>query len=117
MKQPILWCAILTLLGGCATGAPTAESKDRADCRAYSRPLEHSGRMKDACMISRGYAVIYNTVAGWVEVRSKAQPRQAPEVIATDLKGCNDSIGAGYVGRLQFAKCMDPRGYLVTGKD
>jgi len=116
MTRSMLWWAMPIVLGACAT-APTAESKDRAECHAYSRPFEHSGRMQDACMINRGYAVIYSTTAGWVEVRSKAEPRQTPEAIATDLKGCNDSIGAGYVGRLQFAKCMDPKGYLVTSKD
>jgi hypothetical protein len=116
MKRCVL-LGILALLDGCATGAPTAESTDRAECENYARPFEHSGRMKDACMISRGYSVIYSTNAGWVEVRSKALPRQAPEAIAKDLKGCNDETGMGYVGRQQFVKCMDPRGYAVTTKD
>ncbi len=116
MTRSTLWLAIPIVLGACAT-TPTAESKDRGECRAYSRPFEHQGRMKDACMINRGYAVTYSTTAGWVEVRSKAEPRQAPETVATDLKACNDSIGSGYVGRQQFVKCMDPKGYLVTTRD
>jgi hypothetical protein len=62
MKRSVL-LAILALLGGCATGAPTAESTDRAEGTNYARPFEHSGRMKDACMISRGYSVIYSTNA------------------------------------------------------
>ena len=116
MKKPSRSAAAVLagLLGGCATGAPSAESTDRAECKAYSRPLEHSGRMKDACMIAKGYTTVYDTVAGWVEVHSTAQPRQAAEVVATDLKGCNDATSAlGYEGRDQFAKCMDRRGYAV----
>lgn len=102
------------LIAGCAAAAPTAESQDRAECRTYSRQFEHSERMKDACLISRGYSQIYDTVAGWVEVQSKVQPRQMPEVVGTDLKGCNDATsGLGYEGRAQFAKCMEQRGYAV----
>jgi hypothetical protein len=39
------------------------------------------------------------------------------EVIARDLKACNDESGMGYAGRLQFRRCMDPRGYAVTSRD
>jgi hypothetical protein len=107
------------LLGGCAagTGARTAESVDRTQCKEYARPFEHSGRMKDACLISRGYAVIYSTNGGGVEVRSKVEPRPSAEVVARDLKACNDQAGMGYAGRLQFAKCMDPLGYAVRSGD
>lgn len=44
--------------------------------------------MKDACLIGKGYTMVYDTVAGWVEVRSKVQPQQPTEGIVTDLKGC-----------------------------
>jgi hypothetical protein len=37
--------------------------------------------MKDACMISRGYVVVYDTTAGWVQVSSKAEPKQPPEAV------------------------------------
>jgi hypothetical protein len=117
MTRPIL-AVILILLTGCATTATsTAESKDRTECREYARPFEHSGRMKDACLISRGYTVVYSTNGGGVQVRSKAEPRQTAEVVAKDLKGCNDESGMGYAGRLQFARCMDPRGYVVRSGD
>ena len=110
------WIGLL-LFAGCATGAPSTESVDRAECRAYSRPLEHSGRMKDACMIAKGYTMVYDTVAGWVEIQSTAQPRQAVEVVAADLKGCNDATTAlGYEGRGQFATCMGRRGYAVKAR-
>jgi hypothetical protein len=72
---------------------------------------------RDACLISRGYLVSYNSNGGGVEVRSKAEPRQTVEVVARDLKACNDESGMGYVGRLQFRRCMDPRGYTVTSRD
>lgn len=110
--------SLAAVLGGCTTGAPTAESTDRAACKLYARGFQdHRGRMKDACLISKGYEVVYDTVAGWVEVQSKAQPRQAAEVVATDLKGCNDATtGLGYEGRAQFAKCMDQRGYAVRAR-
>ena len=108
----------MTLLGGCAaTASSPAESKDRAECREYARALEHSGRMRDACLISRGHTVTYSTNGGGVEVRSKAEPRQPVEIVARDLKACNDQSGLGYVGRLQFRRCMDPRGYAVTSRD
>jgi hypothetical protein len=91
--------------------------KDRAECREYARTLEHSGRMRDACLISRDYTVTYSSNGGGVEVRSKAEPRQTVEVVGRDLKACNDESGMGYVGRLQFRRCMDPRGYVVTSRD
>jgi len=111
----------LSLLTGCATATSTAEapaeSKDRAECKEYARPFEHSGRMKDACLISRGYTVSYSTNGGGVDVTARAQPRPAAEVVATDLKACNDQSGMGYAGRLQFARCMTPRGYAVWSGD
>jgi hypothetical protein len=111
-----VWIGLL-LFAGCATGTPSAESVDRAECKAYSRSFEHSGRMKDACMIAKGYTIVYDTVAGWVEVQSKAQPRQPAEVVGTDLKGCNDATTAlGYEGRDQFANCMGRRGYAVRAR-
>ena len=68
---------LVILLGGCAAPASNPmESKDRAECKEYARALEHSGRMKDACLISRGYLVSYSSNGGGVEVRSKAEPRQ-----------------------------------------
>ncbi len=109
--------AIAILLGGCATGASKADSADRAECRAYSRTLEHSVRMNGACFVAKGYTVVYSTTAGWVEVQSKAQPRQTAEVVGTDLKGCNDATTLlGYEGRAQFARCMDQRGYAVSAR-
>ena len=109
---------VVTLLGGCAaTASNPAESKDRAECKEYARAFEHSGRMKDACLISRGHTVTYNTNGGGVEVRSKADPRQPVEAVARDLKACNDESGLGYTGRPQFRRCMDPRGYTVTSRD
>ena len=118
MKRLVLATILVILLGGCATTASNPmESKDWAECKAYARTFEHSGRVKDACLISRGHVVTYNTNGGGVEVRSKTEPRQAAEVIARDLKACNDESGLGYVGRLQFRRCMDPRGYAVTSRD
>jgi hypothetical protein len=38
-------------------------------------------------------------------------------VVGRDLKACDDESGLGYVARLQFRKCMDPRGYAVTSRD
>jgi len=109
---------LVILLGGCATTASNPqESKDRAECKEYARTFEHSGRMRDACLINRGYLVTYSSNGGGVEVRSKADPRQAVEVVARDLKACNDESGLGYAGRLQFRRCMDPRGYTVTSRD
>lgn len=118
MKRLVLASILVTVLAGCATTAsnPT-EAKDRAECREYARSLEHSGRMRDACLINRGHMVTYSTNGGGVEVRSKAGPRPPAEVIARDLKACNDESGMGYVGRLQFRKCMDPRGYAVSSRD
>ena len=111
-------CAILTVLAGCGSAAPTKEATDDSECRAYARPLEHSKRMKDACMIGRGYTVVYDTTAGWVQVSSGAEPKRPPETIAADLKGCNDaSTGLGYEGRLQFKRCMEGRGYRVATRD
>jgi hypothetical protein len=118
MTRLVLATILAALLGGCAaTASNPVESRDRAECRDYARPHEHSGRMKDACLINRGYTVTYNTNGGGVEVRSTAEPRQPVEVIARDLKACNDESGLGYVGRLQFRRCMDPRGYAVTSRD
>jgi hypothetical protein len=107
----------LILTAGCATATSTAESKDRAECKEYARPFEHSGRMKDACLISRGYTVSYSTNGGGVDVTARAQPRPAAEAVATDLKACNDQSGLGYTGRLQFTRCMTPRGYTVRSGD
>ena len=117
MTRLALATILVTVLGGCAAASNPAESKDRAECREYARPFEHSGRMKDACLINRGNTVTYNTNGGGVEVRSKAEPRQPVEVVARDLKACNDESGLGYAGRLQFRRCMDPRGYAVTSRD
>lgn len=118
MMRLALATILVTVLGGCAaTASNPVESKDRAECREYARPFEHSGRMKDACLINRGHTVTYNTNGGGVEVRAKAEPRQPVEVVARDLKACNDESGLGYVGRLQFRRCMDPRGYAVTSPD
>src|SRR5512147_2143522 len=68
----------LGLLAGCATATSTAEapteSRDRAECKEYARTFEHSGRMKDACLISRGYTVSYSTNGGGVDVTTRAQP-------------------------------------------
>jgi hypothetical protein len=113
---------LVTLLGGCAATASNPveapmQAKDRAECKDYARAHEHSGRMKDACLISRGHTVTYNTNGGGVEVRSKAEPRQPVETVARDLKACNDESGLGYAGRLQFRRCMDPRGYAVSSRD
>ena len=113
---------LVTLLGGCAanTSNPAEapmQAKDRAECKEYARTFEHSGRMKDACLISRGYTVTYSTNGGGVEVRAKAEPRPPVELVARDLKACNDESGLGYTGRLQFRRCMDPRGYTVTSRD
>jgi len=66
----------LILTAGCAAATSPTESRDRAECKAYARTFEHSGRMKDACLISRGYT-----------------------------------------GRLQFNRCMTPRGYAVRSGD
>ena len=114
----LAWLAAVSafLLLGCATGAPvTAESKDRAECKAYGRPFEHPGRMKDACLISRGYKQIYSTVLGELWVRSTVEPRQLAEVVANDLKACSEATKRwSNEGWQQFATCMTPRGYAVT---
>jgi hypothetical protein len=108
---------VVTVLWGCASAAPSADSADRAECAASARGQDHPGRMKDACMIAKGHKVVYNTVAGWVEVQSKAEPRQPADLVASDLKGCNDATSLfGYDGRAQFAQCMDRRGYAVTAR-
>lgn len=62
MKRLVLASILVTVLAGCATTAsnPT-EAKDRAECREYARPLEHSGRMRDACLINRGHMVTYSS--------------------------------------------------------
>ena len=105
--------------GACATTTDPAESAARAECKAYARPLEHSGRMKDACLISRGYEQVYDTVAGPVRVRSRATPRPPTETVANDLKACNDETSRlgfrwGGKGIDQFVQCLSPRGYAVT---
>ncbi len=115
-RSTITLMILALLLAGCATGAPRRASVDRAECAAYARPLEHSVRMKTACMIARGYLEEYSTVGGWMWVQSMAQLRQAVEQVAADLKGCNDTITTlGYEGRDQFAACLVPRGYSVEG--
>lgn len=97
-------------------GRPATEAS--AQCRGYAKPLEHSGRMFDACMISKGYVAEYSTVAGQVKVRSANLPPQPPEQVAKDLKGCNDAVvGMGYEGRAQFVACIAPRGYRATSGD
>src|SRR5512147_1546465 len=92
----------LGLLAGCATATSTAEapteSRDRAECKEYARTFEHSGRMKDACLISRGYTVSYSTNGGGVDVTARAQPRPAAEVVAADLQGLQRSGGHGLRG-------------------
>lgn len=110
--------AVAVATGGCASNP--GERADRAACKDYARPFEHSGRMKDACLISRGYEQIYETTLGAVKVRSKAEPRQPAEVVANDLKVCNDETSRlgmrwGGSGLDQFSQCMAPRGYVVTG--
>src|SRR6185312_7402722 len=111
MKRLVSATILVTLLGGCATTASSpTESKDRAECREYARTLEHSGRMRAACLISRGYTASYSANGGGVDVRSSAEPRPAPEAVARDLKACNDQSGLGYIGRQQFTRCMAPRG-------
>ncbi len=117
LERSATLAVVVTVLWGCASGAPTVESTDRAECAAYAKNQEHSGRMKNACMIAKGHTVVYTTVQGWVEVQSKAQPRQPAEAVASDLKGCNDATSAfGYEGRAQFAQCMDRRGYTVIAR-
>ena len=105
---------VVALLTGCATPGPLSQKDtDGTECDAYAKPLEHSGRMKHACMISRGHERIYSSNGGWLYVRSSATPPQPPETVASDLKTCNDSTGMGYQGREQFARCMGNRGYVV----
>lgn len=110
--------AALLLLAGCATTAsePTAEAKDRAECKEWGRRFaQDPGRMKDACLISRGYKQIYSTVLAELWVRSTAEPRQAAEVVASDLKACADATDRwNNAGWKQFETCMTPRGYAVT---
>lgn len=110
------------MLGGCMTAAEMeggrSATEARTQCRAYAKPLEHSGRLFDACMISKGYVAEYSTVAGQVKVRSAKQPPQPPEQVAKDLKGCNDSVvGLGYEGRAQFVGCIAPLGYTAASGD
>jgi len=107
----------LILIAGCAAATSPTESRDRAECKEYARTFEHSGRMRDACLISRGYTVSYSTNGGGVDVTARAQPRPVAETVATDLKACNDQSGLGYTGRLQFNRCMTPRGYAVRSGD
>lgn len=108
--------SLAIILVGCATGAPTVESKDRAECKQYARRFaEDPGRMKDACLISRGHRQIYSTVLGELWVRSTAEPRQPAEVVAADLKACSQATRRwSNEGWAQFGKCMTPRGYAVS---
>jgi hypothetical protein len=110
--------AALLLLAGCATttAEPTAEAKDRAECKAWGRGFaQDPGRMKDACLISRGYKQSYSTVLAELWVGSTAEPRQAAEVVAKDLKACADATDRwNNAGWKQFETCMTPRGYAVT---
>ncbi|HZP35723.1 MAG TPA: hypothetical protein VFE48_04415 [Methylomirabilota bacterium] len=111
-----LWVGSIAMLilAGCASSGPLSrEDMDSAECSAYAKPFEHSGRMKHACMISRGHERIYSSNGGWLYVRSSTTPPQSPETIAVDLKACNDVSGMGYKVREQFARCMGPRGYVV----
>ena len=39
------------------------------------------------------------------------------ESLRTERLVGNDQAGMGYPGRLQFAKCMNPRGYAVRSGD
>jgi hypothetical protein len=120
MRPKLLFLACLTtVLVGCATptSAPlTAEAKDRAECREWGKGFaQDPGRMKDACLISRGYRQIYSTVLAEVWVKSTADPRQPADVIAKDLKTCADATKRwSNEGWRQFEKCMTPRGYAVT---
>jgi hypothetical protein len=71
--------------------------------------------MKDACLISRGYKQSYSTVLADLWVRSTAEPRQAADVVANDLKTCADATDRwNNAGWKQFETCMTPRGYAVT---
>lgn len=120
MLPTLLFLACLTTaLLGCATAttAPmSAEAKDRAECKAWGKGFaQDPGRMKDACLISRGYRQIYSTVLASQWVKSIAEPRQSPEVIANDLKVCAAATHRwSNEGWQQFQKCMTPRGYAVT---
>jgi hypothetical protein len=110
--------AALLLLAGCATttAEPTAEATDRAECKEWGRRFARDpGRMKDACLISRGYKQSYSTVLADLWVRSTAEPRQAADVVANDLKTCADATDRwNNAGWKQFETCMTPRGYAVT---
>jgi hypothetical protein len=80
--------------------------------------MNEAGGGRGQRVLGLGFHGLYCTPnGGGVEVRSKTEPRQPVEVIARDLKACNDESGMGYVGRLQFRRCMDPRGYAVTSRD
>jgi hypothetical protein len=116
--MPLSFAFFAALLTACATtDAPmTTEAKDRTECKEWGKTFgQDPGRMKDACLISRGYKQIYSTVLGEVYVRSIKEPRQAAQVTAEDLKTCAD--GTKYwdnAGWRQFEACMAPRGYTVT---
>jgi hypothetical protein len=109
---------VAAVLAGCATTdtPPTAEMKDRAECKEWGRTFaQDPGRMKDACLISRGYKQNYSTVLAELWVKSTAEPRQPAEVIAKDLKTCADVTDRwNNAGWKQFETCMVPRGYAVT---
>jgi type IV pilus biogenesis protein CpaD/CtpE len=113
-RLSLLVAVLATLLSGCASTGPASQKDvDSAECDTYAKPFEHSGRMKHACMISRGHERIYTSNGGWLYVRSSASPLQPAQTVATDLKTCNDAAGMGYQGREQFAQCMNSRGYVV----
>lgn len=113
----LAWLA--TVLVGCATSAPTAESKDRAECKQYARGFaDHRCRMKDACLISRGHRQIYSTVLGDLWVRSTAEPRQPAEAVGGRSQGLqrrDESVeqrGVGAVLKLHDAARLRRLGLL-----
>ena len=119
MRSILISLACLTaLVAGCATTETplTAEAKDRAECKEWGKRFaQDPGRMKDACLISRGYKQSYSTVLAELWVRSIAEPRQPAEVVANDLKACTDATKRwDNAGWKQFDTCMTPRGYAVT---
>src|ERR1700730_630732 len=102
------------LAGWTATeGALSKKDSDSVECDAYAKPFEHSGRMKHACMISRGHERIYSSNGGWLYVRPSAAPPRPAGTLASDLKNCKDFTGMGFQGGEQFARCMGNRGYVV----
>ena len=64
----------LLLLAGCAPATSTRRPpnpRTGRSARSTRAPFEHSGRMKDACLISRGYTVSYSTNGGGVDVTAR----------------------------------------------